>query len=230
MHGLFQKTFDRRFEACPAGRRAFLLAEAREQTRGFEDAQPTEFVIGSGVGSVAWIRDETSKDFLGNEFLLWLWFTLDEDGDEVALADGTESTVMLARTLVLECPLGQTGRETIRSEGPARLPEARQAVRTGKLPRKAGLTVVRQGQQYELTLDAETLTVAGAKLPPSEADDDQAMRVERLGQVRHLVTTLDLLYDAFGQRRLGAGWRKEAARMRDWLVEKRRSQAGRATG
>ena len=68
---------------------------------------------------------------------------------------------MLARTLTLECPRGQTGSESITSDGPTRLPEARRAIQAGKLPRKAGLTLVRHEQQYELTLQAETLAVGG---------------------------------------------------------------------
>jgi len=49
------------------------------------------------------------RDFLGNEFLLWLWFVLETEGDTLKLADDSEIALMLARTLVLECPRGQPG-------------------------------------------------------------------------------------------------------------------------
>src|SRR5205823_7553765 len=133
---------------------------------------------GLSPSRVAWVPDEAGRDFLGNEYLLWLWHKLDES-DTVALADGSEATLMLTRTLVLECPRGQTGRESIASDAPARLPEARRAVQAGKLPRKAGLTVVRHDQQYELTLQGETLAVSGARLPAPEASDDRARLEER---------------------------------------------------
>ena len=217
LSGLFSQTFERQLEAAPAGRRAFLLAEARGQTRGLEDARPTEFVPGLGSSDIAWVKDDASQDFLGNEFFLWLWFVLEAESDTLALGDGSEAAVMVARTLMLECPRGQTGRQTLHSDGPSRLPEARQALRSGKLPRRVGLTLERQGRQYELTLDAESLAVSGAKLPPPEAEDDRAVREERVDQVRHLIETLDSIYDAFGHRRLGTRWRKEAARLREWL-------------
>jgi hypothetical protein len=56
------------------------------------------------------------------------------------------------------------------NEGPTRLPEAFRALQAGKLPRKAGLILVRHDQQYELTLQAETLAVSlccavGRKFP-----------------------------------------------------------------
>src|SRR5207248_8303632 len=128
---------------------------------------------------------------------------LDSESDTVTLSDQSDATVMLARSLVLECPRGQTGRESITSEGPAKLPEALRAIQAGKLPRKAGLTLVRHDHQYELTLQAETLAITGAKLPPAEADDERAQREERVTQLRHLLATLGLLYDAFGHRRCG---------------------------
>ena len=80
-----------------------------------------------------------------------------------------------------------------------------------------GLTLVRQDSQYELTLQAETLAIGGAKLPPPEADDDRARLEERITQVRDLLETVDLLYAEFIQRRLGDAWPKEAAKLKKWL-------------
>ena len=145
-------------------------------------------------------------NYLGNEFLLWLWFVLETDSDAVLLADGSVVSVMLARTLVLDCPREVSGNETIRSDNPTKLPEARRAIQAGKLPRQAGMILVRHDQQYELTLQAETLAVSGAKLPTVEERDDRLRKEERIGQVRHLIETVDLLFDAFLKRRLSADW------------------------
>jgi hypothetical protein len=224
LHTLFQQTFGHGFEPLGAGRQAFRLAEPRQQTRGVDDAGPAAFVPGVSPAALAWLPDEASRDFLGNEYLLWLWYVLDAESDTLALADGSEAAVMLARTLVLECPRGQTGRETITSDGPTRLPEARRAIQAGKLPRRVGLTVVRHDQQYELTLQAETLAVSGARLPAPEAADDRARLEERVTQLRHLLETLDLLYDAFSQRRAGDAWPRELAKVQKWLQREDRSR------
>src|SRR5437868_8476420 len=115
--------------------------------------------------------------------------------DTIKLADNSEVTLMLARTLNLECPRGVTGHETITHEGPTRLPEARRAIQSGKLPRKVGLTMVRHEQQYELSVQAETLAISGAKLPalPEEVTDARAKLDERATQIRSLLETFDLL-------------------------------------
>jgi hypothetical protein len=223
-HTLFQQTFGMSFEPIGAGRRAYLLAEPRQQTRGVDDAGPATFVPGASPTALAWLPDEASRDFLGNEFLLWLWFTLDADSDTIKLSDGSEVAVMLARSLTLECPRGQTGKETISSDGPTRLPEARRAIQSGKLPRKAGFTLARHDHQYEFSLQGETLAVTGLKLPTPEADDEQARAGERVDLLRHFLETLDLFYDVFAKVRAGNGWAKELARLQKWLQREEKNR------
>ncbi len=224
LHTHFEQTFGLRFEPLTAGRMAFQFAEARQQTRGVDDAAPAAFVPGVTPGEMAWAPDEGSRDFLGNEFLMWLWYQLDSESDTIALSDKSEAAVMLARTLTLECPRAQTGKETIQSDGPTRLPEARRAIQSGKLPRKAGLIVVRHDNQYEFTLQAETLAVAGAKLPAPEEGDERARLEERVSLLRGFLETLDLLYDAFATVRLSENWSKELAKIQKWLAREERSR------
>jgi hypothetical protein len=224
LHTLFQQTFNVSFEALTAGRQAYLQAEVRGQTRGVDDATPSAFAAGGPLTELAWIPDEDSRDFLGNEFLLWLWYVLDEETDTLKLADGSEASVMIARTLLLECPRGSTGKESITSDGPARLPEAKRAIQAGKLPRKAGLIVSRHDIQYELTFQAENLAIGGAKLPQPENLEDRARLEERVNQLRHLLETLDLLYDAFGNRRLGNTWPRELGKVQKWLQQEERGR------
>jgi len=214
---LFKNTFDVEFEGITAGRRAYHLAELHQRTRNVDDASPSPFIPGLSPTDVAWIPDEASRDFIGNEFVLWLWYYTEVVGDSIKLNDDSEVVVMLARTLTLECPRGQTGHETITHEGPTRLPEAHRAIQAGKMPRKVGMTLVRHSAQYEFTFHAETLGIGGAKLPPSEEEDDRARLDERATRLRDLIETLDLLFDAFGQVRFGSDWPKELAKMQKWL-------------
>jgi len=217
--GLFRETFDRTLEPITAGSLAQAQADERGEGRAVEDNGPVAFSA-EGVGrTVAWTdSDASSRDFWGNEFLLWLWHRLQHDGDTIDLPDGSDVTVMLAKTLVLDCPRGETGRDQLTNEGPARLPEALRALQAGKLPRRAGLIVVRHGLQYELTLQAETLAVSGAALPKAEGRGPHEVHWARVDSLRHLVETLDLLYDAYGRRRVGPDWTGDLGRIRTWLT------------
>ena len=221
---LFHQTFGYGLDAVTAGRRAYYLAELHQQTRSVDDSALSLFIPEVTPPDLTWIPDESSRDFLGNEFLLWLWFHGEGESDTVTAADGTEITYMIARTLTLECPRGQTGHETISHEGPTRLPEAKRAIQSGKLPRKLGLTLVRHNYQYELGLHAETLGVGSAKFPPPPDDvtDIRAKLEDRADKLRHLVETLDLLYDAFGRQRFGKGWAETLPRMQRWLAKEER--------
>jgi hypothetical protein len=216
LYTLFKQTFDHGLDLLGSGRQAFMHAEVAQQTRAVDDAAPAVFVP-SQAHEVAWIPDEASRDFLGNEFLLWLWYYLENESDTLLLADESEAALMLTRTLSLECPRGQTGKESISSDGPTRLPEALRAVQAGKLPRKVGVTMVRQDQTYDFALQAETLAITGAKLPVPEGEEERARLEERVTQIRHLLETLDLVYGAFSKRRLGEHWTKELTKMKKWL-------------
>jgi hypothetical protein len=215
---LFRETFDRILEPISAGSLACSMAEARGEGSRVETLGPIGFIGEDGHSSVAWSDTDVSRpDFWGNEFLIWLWHVLQADGDTLALPDGSDVAVMLAKTLTLDCPRGETGRDQLTNEGPTRLPEAFRAIQSGKLPRKAGLILVRHGAQYELTLQAETLAVSGAALPKIEGVSGQDLKVARIDALRHLVETLDLLYDTYGRRRTGPDWTGELGRIRRWL-------------
>jgi hypothetical protein len=215
---LFRDTFGRGLEPVSAGSLAAEQAEARGVARPIDELPPASFLGDeAALAAFAWSTDSTNPDHWGNEFLVWLWHTLKNDGDTIRLADGSEAAVMLAKTLTLDCPRGETGRDSLTDAGPTRLPEAFRALQSGKLPRKAGLAIVRQGQEYELTLQAETLAVSGLALPKVEGAAGHELKVGRVEALRHLVETLDLLYDAFGRRRTGPDWNGDLGRIRNWL-------------
>lgn len=219
---LFKETFDKRLEPLTAGSLAYQWAEARGLSRRIESIQPARFVEhpgGNGQIDVYWTAgDPNSRDFLGNEFLVWLWYTLAEETDTIGLADETEASLVIVKQLALECPWAESGKAVFSADGPASLPESRRALSTGKLPRKAGLIVSRQGEQYEFVLQAETLNVTSGVLPKLETNGNpRAYYEERLEQIRHLSHTIDLLYGAFLEKRTDAEWPLLHEKIRAWM-------------
>jgi len=215
---LFRATFDRTLEPITAGSLAVSSAEARGLSGAIENLVPTGFVSDEAPQTIAWAAAEpSSHDYIGNEFLVWLWHTLQVDGGTILLADGSEASVLFAKTLTLDCPLGMNGSDSLRDEGPARLPEAIRALQSGKLPRKVGLILARHGMPYELTLQAETMSVSGLALPKAEDVDRAGERLSRIESLRHLVETLDRLYETYIARRFSPEWSGELGRIRRWL-------------
>lgn len=225
---LFKDTFGTGLTLIDAGQQALQRSQSTQQTASVDMARPAQFMRNNGPVEVAWVSDPASHNFLGNEFVLWLWFRLEQEGDTLILSDESAVTAMLARTLMLECPKALSGSETIRSVSPTQLPEARRAIQAGKLPRQAGLTLVRHDQQYELTLQAETMALSGAKLPAADKGEQRVQWEQRVDQLRHLMETLDLLYDIFLQGRLGCDWPQELEQMQHWLQPERHTHLAAA--
>jgi hypothetical protein len=223
LRALFRETFDRDLEPVTAG--SLAMGGAGDETDAQDRLGEGTISLFGGesaeLSTVAWAENAPNiLDHLGNEFLVWLWHELQNESDTIQLSDSSEVAVMLAKTLTLDCPRGETGRDNLTDDSPTRLPEALRALQSGKLPRKAGLILVRHGAQYELTLQAETLAVSGAALPKPEDDglSKHDVKIARIDSLRHLTETLDLLFEAYHRRRIGAGWAKEVRRIKQWLT------------
>jgi len=211
---LFFDTFEGELWTISAGRLAErMFAPAR-------DLVLARFVPGVTPDECAWQPDAGGPpDFLGDEFLLWLWHYSDAVGDTVTLPDGTVATFMFSGGVNVDDPRGQTGHGTLNSTSAVRLPEAKTAVRYGKLPRKAAFTVVRQSEQFSFVLQAETLAVTSGKLPPPPEDVNGRAREEhRLQATRDLIEAIDRLFEEFLTRRLAPSWGGELEDMQQWLA------------
>jgi hypothetical protein len=222
----FERLFGRTFgtemdggETTPARLKAITAGELAVRLHPqAEDERPSEFVRGVGEPDVTWSVNDKVPDFLGNEFLLWLWYVSDDRTDTLTLPDGSEVAFMFSGGVKVEDPRGQTGHGTMNSASAPRLPEAKAAVRHGKLPRKAALTVVKSGEQFSFILQAETLAITSGKLPaPPEDTCGRAIAEHRLQAVRDLAETVEGMYAAFLQLRMGAGWGEKLRAMQGWL-------------
>jgi len=223
--GLMSKAFELELSRLSSGKLALEWATKARQRTALNDAVPANYRSDGAAAEVAWWDGEGDNyDYLGNEFLLWLWWRWETQGDTIKLPDGSEVTGMFSRTLALECPWGESGKGTIAAEDPTYLPEAAQAIRSGKLPRKAGLILVRHGEQYELTLQAETFVVSGAKIQIDEDAEGRGILEDRIESLRGLKETLDLLFQAFCERRIGKSRSDDLEQMRGWLKTRPRAR------
>lgn len=215
---LLERAFNVQLRRLSSGSIAQAWAIEADRVAEVDDLMPACFVPGQHHGQLAWANEHSrAPDFLGNEFLLWLWWTLENETDTITLADSTEITVMLNKTLSLECPNGDSGKETISSECPMKLPEAIQAIQSGKMPRKTGMALVREGQRFDLVLQAESFGISGAKIHLDDDDDDLQME-DRIDAIRTLSGTVDQLFQVFCDRRSAPAWSKDLTAISQWLV------------
>lgn len=220
---LFERTFGLQLHPVGSGLQALRVMEGRGKRREYEDWKPTRFAKGPEVedqpAEYPWVaKGPEAKDFLGNEFMLWLWHVAQTNGGMINTAVG-DVALVIDRTLDLDCSFGVTGRDVLRGAGPSRMPEAIDGLRSGKVPRKAGLIVDYGGNQYNCSLGAEGLNVGGLKLPEvEEADNPRVLFEERITLLRDFVKALNSLFDTFLAARGGAGWASVTTDIRKWIA------------
>jgi hypothetical protein len=221
---LFERSFGCELQPLSAGALGQRILVENKRRRDYEDLKPTRFAYGPDGESqhpeYPWVmKGPEPKNFLGNEFLLWLWHHADMKDGEIATEEAGEVSVLFDRLLDLDCTYGATGRDSLRGTGPTRMPEARDALRTGKVPRKAALMIHAKGNQFEFTFNPEQFALSGAKLPAVEdADTPRVLFEERIALLRDLSRTIDALYETFLGVRASSAWEGQAGGIRKWIL------------
>lgn len=222
---LFERTHNVTLEPITSGNLALRRLETLGKRREYEDFTPTRFAIlpGDPPAEYPWsAKGDQAKDYIGNEFLMWLWHASSQSGGEIRLGDHS-ATVMFTKNLDLDCCYGQSGRAGLKHETPTDMPEAIEAIRSGKVPRKTGLTIALHGQLFTLALGAETLAISGMKLPEIEkADSPRVLFEERITLLRDFMQGFDQMFDAFLKQRAGESWQGHVDQTRRWITGKSR--------
>ena len=219
---IFERTFGLTLMPLSAGVLALRILEPKHRRRDYEDLRPTRFVHGPEGEHQApeypWIaKGSEPKDFLGNEFVAWLWHEADHKSASIDTEAG-EVTIFFDRALDLDCAYGQTGRDGLRGDGVSRCPEAMDALRSGKVPRKAGLLLDANNLQYALTLGAEGFGFGSLKLPEVEdAENPRVLFEERVAMLRDFCRTFDAMFAAFLKLRASGSWENQVQSMRKWI-------------
>ena len=146
--------------------------------------------------------------FVGQEFLLWLWF------ESVLFETNLTPTGKPPCALWIEARLTlafEKDESLLKSATPGSAPEAREALRQGKLPREARLRLVSGEHEYSWLFKGNTLGVGGLKIPAElTKKDDEIHEVlyERMRLVEALEATLEALWSDFLTLRLGDAWER----------------------
>jgi hypothetical protein len=240
---LIRTSFGGELQLITAGTLAGELLRQTGQGRDYEDLKPTGFTgppqqardaadddndapRDMSVPQVPWIVQSVDlKDFLGNEFLLWLWWHLEEKDGTVPARNGQgeDGAMYLAidKTLEMECAWGVGGKQSLRGDTPSRLREAVEALRMGKWPRKLGLLLSDGEHQWELTLQGDRMVISGASLPEvPEAESPRELTEARLQLVQKLAAALDQMYAAFLADRTAGAWPGRRDTLGQWIRQR----------
>jgi len=229
--GLFDAAFGLRLERRAAGAVAREELDRRGSSSLLVDALP-EGLSHPPAGaeserpSVPWaFAGGDVADFLGNQFLLWLWWTCEVAEGVFELTEpgvgATTVELRLERLLEMECAWGLTGRQSLRGDAVTRLPEATKALQGGKWPRKVGFLMAAHGREFRGTVQGDAFAVSGLVLPePEEAKtlSPRQLLEERIDATLTFERLLRGLYAAFLSERFGRSWSTRHDAMRAWVA------------
>jgi len=158
--------------------------------------------------------------FLGEEFLLWLWFSAEKRGGthEVADQNGEEQRVGITLDRTLEFYDGEGGVKVgVRGDAPTRAPEAREALRRGMRLSRAGLLVTMGEETVELQLDGPTFELRSLKGEKPEADTAEERDAAVLAMLFGIADALERVYRTFLDQRLDKTFESTlGAEMKRW--------------
>lgn len=147
-----------------------------------------------------------SKRFLGREFLVWLWFETEVFETQLDATGVGSFELWLEKSLLLESTVAQKEKSKLTGAQPSAWPEAREAIRQGKMPTQARITLKRQDQEFAFVLSADKLSMSGVKIPGKLNEEGDEPFYDRMSLLEDLEAMVEGLYADFVVLRTTAAW------------------------
>ena len=151
--------------------------------------------------------------FLGNEYLTWLWFIIENEMAHLNQLDEDFTSLEIGNRMVLENRRGE-GVETITIKGDeASLEEGLLALKKGALVSEVNLRYRCGDQTWQFNIKGESLNLSSLKPPEtgkveSKADIEGAV-LEKIFLYDKVVEFVERSYQNFIKKRLSEDWQKK---------------------
>lgn len=163
--------------------------------------------------------------FVGREFLLWLWFESETFETNLRPAGGSPCALWFETRMTLSFEKDES---VLKSASPASSPEAKEALRQGKLPREAKLRMTNGEHEFAWILRGDTLAFASVAIPAElkdKGDDVHEVFYERMRLLEELEAILQALWGDFLTLRLSEAWNASIVPMLKRFADEKRADA-----
>jgi len=160
--------------------------------------------------------------FLGDEFLTWLWFVIDQDPSTLKRLDPELTSFEIGNRIVLKKRHKKAvERITIKGDD-ADFDEAMLALRKGAMVSECNLIYRSAQQKWQFTLKGESLNLSSLKTPqtasPESQDDLAAVVLEKIFLYDKILQFLEKLYKYFIKLRISNNWQsREIELIKKWI-------------
>lgn len=163
---------------------------------------------------------DVTHGFLGEEFLLWIWFHCETSGGQFELLG--DRVIGIAIDDVLQfAPNGDDDTvQTLRRGLPTKSPEARTALRHGHRVSHVRLLIAEGSKQWTVTLHGADLRFGSVKLP-EDAEDCESEADRTHDRVQDWLALHDIvaqLFARFVRGRASGYWKATAEEIGDWMA------------
>lgn len=168
------------------------------------------------------LDERGGMDWLGPEFLTWLWwragvspeFVEQTLGGRPGRGDPASLYVHVDEFLELRGERGAARKTSLRAGMPGASAEGKVALRNGKVVTAARVLFARGEEETAMTIRAEDLDLSGVKPPKPEGEQSEERLAASLAGVRRAYADLDACFGAFLAVRCSDRWDAEAEKIR----------------
>ena len=160
--------------------------------------------------------------FLGEEFLTWLWYVIEKDQNLIKNFDKDFVALEIGNRIVFENRRRESGeRVTIKGDG-ASLEEGILTLKKGALVSELNVVFKSAELTWQFTLKGESLNVSSFNLPntgmPESDEDIEGFVLEKIFLYDKILKILENIFIHFAKLRLSNRWQtKMVPEIRNWI-------------
>jgi len=152
--------------------------------------------------------------FLGNEFLTWLWFSIENNIDILKNPDSDPVFLQIGNRIVLENMLNDDSVETITIKGDdAGLEEGITALGKGALVTELNISFKTGENEWKFNFKGECLDFSSLKTPETgnieNKEDIEGALLEKIYLRETVIQNMDKIYKNFIEIRISGRWKEE---------------------
>lgn len=151
--------------------------------------------------------------FLGDEFLTWLWFSMEKDRDRLTTPDKEPFSIEIGNRIVLENRISEAVESITIKGDDAGLEEGFLSLKKGAMVTELNLIYKVGNHEWKFNIKGESLNFSGLKHPDTgvvEAGDQvDGLVIEKLFLYEKVADLVDGLFKIFIDLRLTDKWRTD---------------------
>lgn len=162
--------------------------------------------------------------FVGDEFLTWLWYILENDTRLLNRIDPDIAALEIGNRMVFENRYRKDSQETVTIKGEeANMDEGLLALKKGAMVTEVNLVYRSGDQEWRFNLKGESLNLSSLRVPETAKietrEDIEGAVIEKIYLYDKIVTLMNRLFNHFIKLRVSSEWSaKTVPAIRKWMT------------